>query len=441
MNPRPIELIQGHSPNSGRCHHGAQGVGSRISSKFHPDDMKLTAIVGVLWAVLLTGCDQGSVADSPSVGSLRQASASTLKTAIATAANLATERDQSGDARQSPKGVKADARTITVTPAQRQFLTLETVGSAAGKDWLSLPGRVAFRPQANSAVGATVAGRVVAQLVREGETVKAGMPVLTIESADASSTRIALDQATSRLAVAESLHRRIVETVEKGVGLEFERQESEARIKDARAELERARQAVAVIGSGKGSLVTVKAPTNGIVTAIHVAVGATVAPGGEPLLELGDASKLQVVAQIAESDLRRVGRGQEAEIQFPALNVKAGARLENVSPRIDSDSYRAPAYLALAKPVDGLQAGMLAQVRLRVSSENFISVPVGAVLIKDGQRRIVYVERAEGVFEAREVQTGRNRDGRVVILQGLSGGEKVIIAGALLFDTQAELLQ
>jgi cobalt-zinc-cadmium efflux system membrane fusion protein len=225
------------------------------------------------------------------------------------------------------------------------------------------------------------------------------------------------------------------------VGLEFERQESEARIKDARAELERARQAVAVIGSGKGSLVTVKAPTNGIVTAIHVAVGATVAPGGEPLLELGDASKLQVVAQIAESDLRRVGRGQEAEIQFPALNVKAGARLENVSPRIDSDSYRAPAYLALAKPVDGLQAGMLAQVRLRVSSENFISVPVGAVLIKDGQRRIVYVERAEGVFEAREVQTGRNRDGRVVILQGLSGGEKVIIAGALLFDTQAELLQ
>jgi len=37
MNPSPIELIQGHSPNSGRCHHGAQGVGARIPSKFHPD--------------------------------------------------------------------------------------------------------------------------------------------------------------------------------------------------------------------------------------------------------------------------------------------------------------------------------------------------------------------------------------------------------------------
>ena len=84
---------------------------------------------------------------------------------------------------------------------------------------------------------------------------------------------------------------------------------------------------------------------------------------------------------------------------------------------------------------------MLAQVRLHVSAESVISVPVAAVLIKDGQRRIVYVERAQGQFEAREVQTGRNREGRVVILKGLNGGEKVITAGALLFDTQAELLQ
>jgi cobalt-zinc-cadmium efflux system membrane fusion protein len=404
-------------------------------------DMNFTAIAGVLCAVLLVACEKGQIADPVALTPLREANASTVKSAAAATPNLAVETERPGEAKPTAKTTKASGGAISVTPAQRQFLTLETVASGTGKDWLSLPGRVGFRPQANSAVGATVAGRVVAQLVREGELVKAGTPVLTIESADASSTRIALDQAHSRLAAAESLHRRIVETVEKGVGLEFERQESDARLKDARAELERARQAVSVIGSGKGSMVTVKAPTNGIVTAIHVAVGATVAPGGEPLLELGDASKLQVVAQVAESDLKRVARGQEAEVSFPALNITAVARIESLSPRIDPDSYRAPAYLALGKPVDGLQAGMLAQVRLRVSAESVISVPVAAVLIKDGQRRIVYVERAEGQFEAREVQTGRNREGRVVILKGLNGGEKVITAGALLFDTQAELLQ
>ena len=39
---------------------------------------------------------------------------------------------------------------------------------------LALPGRVTFRPQAQSAVGATTAGRVVAVLVQAGQVVKAG---------------------------------------------------------------------------------------------------------------------------------------------------------------------------------------------------------------------------------------------------------------------------
>ena len=83
---------------------------------------------------------------------------------------------------------------------------------------------------------------------------------------------------------------------------------------------------------------------------------------------------------------------------------------------------------------------MLAQVALRVGAEKGISVPVSAVLIKDGKRRVVYVERPDGAFEARDVQTGHNRNGRVVILQGLAAGDKVVVRGALLLDNQAEQL-
>ena len=86
------------------------------------------------------------------------------------------------------------------------------------------------------------------------------------------------------------------------------------------------------------------------------------------------------------------------------------------------------------------RAGMLAQVNLRVAATEGLSVPAAAVLIKDGKRRVVYVERADGSYEARDVQTGRNRDGRVIILQGLKAGERVVVRGALLLDTQAEQL-
>lgn len=339
----------------------------------------------------------------------------------------------------APKSAAA-TKAAPMPAAQKQYLTIETIAASPGGDVLSLPGRVTFRPQANSAVGATVAGRVAAQLVRAGEVVKAGTPVLTIESADASSARIGLEQAAARLGAAESLYRRVIETIEKGVGLEFERQESEAKVKEARAEHERARQAVALIGEGRGSLVTVRAPTNGVVMSIRVAVGATVAPGGEPLLELGDPSLLQVVAQVTESDMRRIAIGQEAEVEFPALSSRLAARVESISPRIDPESRRGQVFLTIANRIDGLQAGMLAQIALKVSNDNAILLPVSAVLIKDGKRRVVYVEKPDGTFEAREVETGRNRDGQVVILKGLSAGDKVVVRGALLLDTQAELM-
>ncbi len=334
----------------------------------------------------------------------------------------------------------AGARSAQVTDAQRKFITIEPVAASQAVDLLALPGRVTFRPQAQSAVGATAAGRVVAVLVQAGQVVKAGAPLLTVESADAAAARATLDQAATRLGSAESVFRRQVEMIEKGVGLEVERQEAEARLKEARAEHERARHAAGMIGAGQGIRVSVLAPADGVVMTIRVSVGATVAPGGEALLELGDPTRLQVVAQVPESDLRRIVVGQEAEVELPALAAHVAARVENFNPRVDPESRRTQVYLALVRRIDGLRAGMLAQVALRVGAEAGISVPVSAVLIKDGKRRVVYVAGPDGSFEARDVQTGRNRDGRVVILQGLTSGERVVVRGALLLDTQAELL-
>ena len=332
------------------------------------------------------------------------------------------------------------AEPARVTDAQRQFLAVETVAASRAVDVLVLPGRVTFRTQAQSAVGAMVAGRVVAVLVQAGQIVRAGTPLLSIESADAAAARAALDQAGTRLGVAQTAFRRQVEMAEKGVGLELERQEAEARLKEARAEQERARNAVDLIGGGQGIRFTVLAPSDGVVMTVRTAAGAAVAPGGEPLVELGDPTHLHVVAQVPESDLRRISVGQEAEVELQALASRIAARVESFSPRVDTESRRTQIYLALSRRVEGLRAGMLAQVALRLAAEGGISVPVTAVLIKDGKRRVVYMERPDGTFQAREVRTGRNRDGRVVILQGLADGDRVVVRGALLLDTQAEQL-
>src|SRR5258706_3788228 len=96
----------------------------------------------------------------------------------------------------------------------------------------------------------------------------------------------------------------------------------------------------------------------------------------------------------------------------PALVAHVAARVENFNPRVEPETRRAQVYLALGKRIDGLRAGMLAQVALRVGAKAAISVPVSAVLIKDGERRVVYLERADGSFWSRGGQTGQKRRGR-----------------------------
>lgn len=331
-------------------------------------------------------------------------------------------------------------KALQLQTEQKKFLTIETIGAADDAEILALPGRISFRPQAQSAAGAPVTGRIAAQLVRAGETVKAGTPLLVIESAEAAAMRATLDQAQTRLTAAEQTYRRHVEMIDKGVGLEMERQEAEARLKDAKAEQERARQSVLLIGSGNGSRVTLHAPANGVVIAIRASVGASVAPGGEALVEIGNPQLLQLVADVTESDLRRIAVGQEAEFEIPALNAKGRAKISGINPQLDVESRRVQIYLTPEKSVAGMQAGMLAQLALRVSKEAVLTVPVTAVLIRNGSRRLVYVEKEDGTYEARDVQIGSNRDGRVTILKGINPGDRVVTKGALLLDTQAELL-
>ncbi len=63
-----------------------------------------------------------------------------------------------------------------------------------------------------------------------------------------------------------------------------------------------------------------------------------------------------------------------------------------------------------------------------------------AVLLKEGGKRVVYVEQSDGRLVAREIEAGDERGGRVRVLKGLEPGERVVMKGALLVDREAEQL-
>ncbi|WP_160809744.1 efflux RND transporter periplasmic adaptor subunit [Nitrosomonas sp. HPC101] len=329
---------------------------------------------------------------------------------------------------------------LVMAEASRQFVAVEAVGTRTDTLGAVLPGRIVFRPQAMTAIGSPVVARVLSIGVRPGETVKTGRPLMTLQSADVAAARAILNQAAARNAAAEDLLKRQNEMIRKGVGLEVERFSAETAVREARAELERAKHMTALIGEGKGDRFVLRAPVDGVVLDIKVSIGTVVSPGGDALVEIGDPDELWAIADISESEISHVTVGQSARIRVPAIDTRLDAIVDGIGQAVDGEQRRIPVYLSFKEKTGYLSSGMLAEVRLSTVSDTSLNLPASAILIKEDSQQIVYVQRSDGSFEPRPVRTGNSYDGRVIILEGLQAGEEVVVKGALLLDGTAEQL-
>ena len=326
-------------------------------------------------------------------------------------------------------------------PTPNPYIEVAIAGEAASGWSTSLPGRIAFSPLGVSALTSPVSGRVLAIETRPGVRVKAGDALLTLQSAEAASARAELAEAEAKSVSAQDLLRRQNQLLSKGVGLEVERFEAEIALREANAELERAKRMSALIGSGVGDRYTLRAPASGVVMSLKATVGAAVSPDGEPLAEIGDGAALWAQADVAESGLRDVQEGAAAQVRVAATGELLDAVVDGIGRRVDGEQRRVSVYLKLDHPPADLVPGMYAEVKLAQSTQNAtLRLPVAAVLIKNGRDRIVYVQNAEGHYEKRAVLTGVSHDGQVAILEGLKPGEKVVVRGALLLDADSEQL-
>jgi membrane fusion protein, heavy metal efflux system len=341
----------------------------------------------------------------------------------------------------SPSGAERQSRELKLGESSRKFLVIEPVGAGDDSYARTYFGRTAFRPKALSTVTALFAGRVAKVTVEPGQTVKAGAALFVIDSPDVLTLRAGLAQARLKLRLTEEVLARQNEMVQRGVGLEVERFDAEMKAREAKGELERAERNAALAGPGEGTKVQVRSPVSGVVVSVKATAGATVQAGGDALVEIGDPNALWVVADVPEGEAELVTRAARAEVAIAALNLKLPGRVAGVAPKSDAETRRTPFYVELEGRPESLRAGFLARVSVFGSTgEAGLTLPVTAVLLKEGGRRIVYVEDASGRFVARDVEVGDERGGRVRVLKGLAPGERVVMRGALLVDREAEQL-
>jgi Cu(I)/Ag(I) efflux system membrane fusion protein len=183
---------------------------------------------------------------------------------------------------------------------------------------------------------------------------------------------------------------------------------------------------------------TIYSPASGIVTERKVTQGQYV-NAGDALYTVTDLSRVWVKADIYEADLPRVHVGQAVEIASEsALSAKLRGQVGFLEPMVNAQTRTTVARIEVSNPGMRLRPGMFVQVRFAVSGQHSLAVPRSAV-VDTGTRKLVYVAKGNGVFEAREVQLGPVADDYYPVPFGLREGDRIVTEGNFLLDSQTRI--
>jgi RND family efflux transporter MFP subunit len=167
------------------------------------------------------------------------------------------------------------------------------------------------------------------------------------------------------------------------------------------------------------------APFSGLVTGKLANVGDLATPG-TPLLQLENESRLQVIANIPESMILKITRGDRLSIYVPPADLHIVGTVAEVAPTADHFSRTAPIKIDI--PTDAkLRSGQFARVSLAADAARTITVPPEA-LLTFGQIESVFVV-ADGRARLRLVRSGAMEEKGAEILTGLKAGETVVVKG------------
>ena len=357
------------------------------------------------------------------------------------------------DAEPAPKqSVRASTASsvVRLTPEAIKIadLELEKVELRPYRTSLRVSGVVKPNPNRLVDVSALIGGRVIEVLVNVGDRVRQGQVLARVNSTELGFAQSDYLKAQARLAVAEKGRERALQLLEAKVIStgEFQRREGEALA--ARAEHRAAADRLVLLGMTQpeigrlaqaqriSSKAAIRSPLEGTVIERRVAPGEVI-DQRSTLFVVADLGRLWVMADVQEKDIPKVQLGLPVEVHvtpYPQENFQ-GVVL-HIGEVIEPATRTVKVRTEMPNPDGRLKPEMFAVVRiLTTSEEHVLTVPTLAVQ-KDRGRDVVFVQKAPGEFEPREVAVGDPAGERLPVLKGLNEGEQIVTKGAFILKSE-----
>jgi cobalt-zinc-cadmium efflux system membrane fusion protein len=184
----------------------------------------------------------------------------------------------------------------------------------------------------------------------------------------------------------------------------------------------------------------VGAPIAGTVIQRQVGLGQTIISAASgataPLFEIGDLSKVWLVANVREEEAPLIRLGDPIEVHVLAFPGRTfTARVTHIAPQIDTNTHRLLVRAELDNPDQVLKPEMFASFRIITgNATQALALPVGALVYEGSDVHVWVADPARKTIASRDVRLGAIQDGMAEVLSGLQPGDHVVTVGSLFID-------
>lgn len=322
--------------------------------------------------------------------------------------------------------------------AHQQTKVLSTVAVTEGlmTDELILNGSVTCDESKMGKVFIPCSGRIQGVSVEVGDHVKRGQCLATVFSQDAAGYEKQLSDMTTEIRLAQRNLAMKQDLLKSGMATQRDVDEAQGQLDMAMAEKNRLQSVAHVNGFSHQAHATLTAPLSGYVFSKNVYNGSYIddTNNDAPAFEIADLGTVWVVADVYDSDIRKVSLGAKVYITILAYpDMVLDGHIDKVYRSLDSDSKTMKVRVRLLNTDGKLMPGMFANVHVMLSGtgKSMMQIPAQALVFENGNNYVV-LATADGKYRRQEVKVA-HQDGQHAFLEsGVNVGDRVVNKNALL---------
>ncbi len=183
--------------------------------------------------------------------------------------------------------------------------------------------------------------------------------------------------------------------------------------------------------------IRVESPVDGFVLKRNVSPGLRFDRGFE-FYRIADLNRVWILADVYRDQLPLIRRSLSVRITTPDDCRALPATVSRSEPIFDEATQTLEVRLEAANPQRTLKPGMFVDVEFPVDLPPALVVPADAI-VDSGLRKTVFVDRGNGFFEPRLVETGARIGDDVEVTKGLMPGERIVISGTFFVDSESRM--